>query len=127
MSNHLSSPLQSVLLLGTGVRVGRKQSEPEVIALPTRSIFHTLCLGKSGYGKSRWLCALALVLLSRNIPFFLIDPAGDLARLVLQQLLSLGWFSYRSDPFSELIYLDLNTARKHNSYLPFNVLETGHD
>src|SRR5215212_8415182 len=119
MDYQLSPPLQSLLLLGTGVRVGREEREPEVITLPARDIFHTLCLGKSGYGKSRWLCGLALVLLSRNIPFFLIDNAGDLARLLLRQLIALGWFSTQRDPFAKLLYLDMYTARTRGCYLPF--------
>ncbi len=127
MDNQLVRHIQSMLLLGTGVRVSNEQREPEVIALPARNIFHAMVVGKSGYGKSRWLCALALVLLNRRIPFFLIDNAGDLARLLLQQLLSLGWFSGRMDPFSRLLYLDMNTARNRGLYLPFNVLATGHD
>src|SRR6266487_814184 len=127
MNQQLFPPIHSLLLLGTGVRVRREEDEPEVIALPARDIFHTMCIGKSGYGKSRWLCALALMLLSRNIPFFLIDPAGDLARLLLKHLIALGWFSGRPDPLTRLVYLDMNTARKQALYLPFNVLATGHD
>lgn len=127
MTNQLSQPIRSLLLLGTGVRVGREEREPEVIALPARDIFHTMVVGKSGYGKSRWLCALALVLLSRGIPIVLIDNAGDLARLLLQQLIAFGWFSAQRDPYSRLLYLDMNTTRKRGMYLPFNVLATGHD
>jgi hypothetical protein len=127
MSRALSHPVNSVLLVGTGARVGRKERELEPITLPVRDIFHTFCVGKSGYGKSRWLCSLALVLLSRHIPFILIDPAGDLARLLLQLLINLGWFSSQPDPFSRLLYLDMNTARNKGMYLPFNVLATGHD
>src|SRR5207249_4501512 len=67
------------------------------------------------------------MMLSRNIPFFLVDSAGDLARLLLHQLLALGWFSLQNDPFSKLVYVDLNAARKQGLYLSYNVLRTGHD
>src|SRR5262245_49436480 len=127
MDNQLTQLIHSLLLLGTGVRVGSDKSEPEVIALPARSIFHTMVVGKSGYGKSRWLCALALVLLSRNIPFFLIDPHGDLARLLLQLLIDLGWFSRQPDPFSKLLCLDVNTAYNRGLHLSLNALQTGRD
>jgi hypothetical protein len=65
--------------------------------------------------------------LSRNIPFILVDKAGDLARLLLQLLISLGWFAGQSDPYGKLLYLDMNTARKRELFLPFNVLATGQD
>ncbi len=127
MSYQLLPPIQSLLLLGTGVRVGREEREPEVITLPTRSIFHTFSCGKSGYGKSRFLCGLALTMLSRNVPYFLIDPAGDLARLLLQLHIKLGWYSGRKDPFSKLVFLDINAARKKGLYLSYNALQTGYD
>src|SRR4051812_23319590 len=119
MSNPLSPLISSRLIFGTGQRVGSKTGEPEVIALPAHDIFHALCLGKSGYGKSRWLCSFAIMLLSRNIPFFLIDNTGDLSRLLLHQLLALGYFSSKKDPFSTLLYLDIHSAQKEDLYLSF--------
>lgn len=126
MSNRLTNSIPDLLLLGTGTRVGREESELEVVALPAQAIFHSVIFGKSGYGKSRFLCALALMLLSRGIPFFLIDKTGDLAGLLLQLLISLEWFS-QADAFSQLVFLDLNKARQKGLYLPFNVLQTSHD
>ena len=75
----------------------------------------------------RFLCALAVMLFSRGVSFTLIDPAGDLGRLVLQQLVALGYFDAHPEPFSQLLYLDMPAAHRQGLYLPINVLATTHD
>jgi hypothetical protein len=115
------------LILGVGQRIGTHREGREVVSLPCQDLMHTLCTGKSGFGKSRFLCAFAVMLLSRGIPFILIDPAGDLARLMLAQLVALGYFAQHTDPFANLLYLDIPAAHARQLYLPFNVLRTNHD
>lgn len=127
MSRHPLRYPDDALVLGTGVRLGYVSCEREVIGLPAQHLMHTWCVGRSGFGKSRWLCSLIVLLLRHGISFTLIDPAGDLAQLVLKQLISLGYFDARPAAFSELLYLDLPAALKRNLFLPFNVLNTGHD
>src|SRR3712207_323578 len=114
------------LILGSGTGYGCGSGR-EVIALPADKLMHTWCAGKSGYGKSYWLCSLFVMLLSRGVNSVLIDPSGDLSRLALKQLIALGYFDHHPDPFSKLMYLDLPAALKQDRYLPFNVLNVGHD
>jgi hypothetical protein len=127
MSPTQSQPNPFQLVLGTGQRLDTGKYEREVVQLPAHSLTHGIWAGKTGYGKSRALCAFAILLLKHKIGFTLIDPAGDLARLILQQLLALGYFDHHPDPFTQLIYLDIPTALRQEQYLPFNVLHTAHD
>src|SRR5215212_8178064 len=78
-------------------------------------------IGTSGSGKSYMLAHLFLMLYRRGYAVTLIDPHGDLAKLVLSHLVAEG--AYR-DPasFERILYLDLPAAERENVYLPFNVL-----
>jgi hypothetical protein len=114
------------LILGTGWRWDDPAHQRGLVTLPIRELMHTHCIGKSNYGKSRWLASLFLMLLSRGVSATLIDPTGDLSRLVLQQLIATGYFA-RPDAFDQLVYLDIPSALQQGRYLPFNVLNTGHD
>ncbi len=78
-------------------------------------------IGVSGSGKSRFLAGLYLDLLAHGMPATLIDPHGDLAKLVLAHLVAMG--VYR-DPaaFTRIRYLDLPAAERAGRFLPFNVL-----
>jgi hypothetical protein len=119
--------VSSQIIFGTGTRVGGGASDRELIGLPTQALMHGWVAGKSGYGKSRFICGLVPMLLSRGVGCIVIDPAGDLARLCLKQLMALGYFDHHPDPFGNLIYLDLPGALRQELYLPFNVLNVGHD
>ncbi len=55
-------------------------------------------------------------------PLTLIDPHGDLARLVLAQLVARGFFN-DDDAYERLLYLDLPAAERQGRFLPFNVLQ----
>src|ERR1051325_3913446 len=68
----------------------------------TRSHIHVI--GKSGSGKSRWLAGFCRNILKAGFSFTLIDPHGDLARLVLQQLVADGYFD-QEDAFQKVCYL----------------------
>jgi ABC-type cobalamin transport system ATPase subunit len=86
-----------------------------------RSHFHVI--GTSGSGKSRFLATLYLALLQTGASATLIDPQGDLADLVLAQLVARGMYSGTDEtPYQRLLYLDLRAGAEQRRYLPFNVL-----
>jgi hypothetical protein len=82
---------------------------------------HTHIIGVSGSGKSRYLASLYVQLLKSGTGVTLIDPHGDLTKLILGILAEEGFFR---DPqaYEKLIYLDLPGAARQNKFLPFNFL-----
>src|SRR5512135_756663 len=80
---------------------------------------HTHVLGKTGSGKSYFLAHLFLSLQRAGLAATLLDPHGDLAELILCQLIARGAFD---ESTSRLIYLDLPAAEAAGSFLPLNVL-----
>jgi hypothetical protein len=90
----------------------------------TKSHLHVM--GKSGSGKSRWLAGFYVNLLKAGFSATLIDPHGDLARLVLAQLVADGYFE-QDDAYRRLLYLDIPKAAKAGRYLNFNCLEQPYD
>src|SRR3954471_10058270 len=87
---------------------------------------HMHVLGKTGSGKSYFLAGLFLAMHDIGMPVTLLDPHGDLAELVLLQLIARGTFN---DPqaYDRLIYLDLPHAAAQQRYLPFNYLDQPYD
>src|SRR4051794_7208281 len=112
---------QPKLLLGTAAR--GPFARP--VKLPL-SRFNTSAhiIGLSGSGKSRFLAHLYLSLLAHGCAATLLDVHGDLARLVLAQLVHRGTFR-DGTAFERIRYLDLPAAERAGRYLPFNVL-SGH-
>jgi hypothetical protein len=96
---------------GNAVEHGR-----EFITLPVRDLMHLHVIGKSRYGKSYWLAALFVMLLSRGVAATLVDPAGDLSRLVLRMMIATGYFDTYPDAFSRLVYLNLPDAAERGVY-----------
>ena len=90
----------------------------------TRSHMHVM--GKSGSGKSRWLAGFYVNLLKAGFSATLIDPHGDLARLVLAQLVADGYFD-REGAYERLLYLDVPRAARDGRYLNFNCLRQPYD
>lgn len=88
---------------------------------PHRAAVHFHVLGVSGSGKSRFLATLFLAFLRAGLSATLIDPHGDLARLILGHLVADKTFD---DPkaFEKILYLDLPAAARQELYLPLNVL-----
>ncbi|MGH7485435.1 MAG: type IV secretory system conjugative DNA transfer family protein, partial [bacterium] len=82
---------------------------------------HWHCIGISGSGKSRFLAGLYLGLLRAGLSATLVDPHGDLARLVLAHLVAEGYFR-QPDAYERLLYLDLPAAERAGRFFPFNVL-----
>jgi hypothetical protein len=84
---------------------------------------HWHIIGTSGSGKSFFLAQLFLSLLKQGLPVTLIDPHGDLAKLVLSHLVAQGRFKDK-DPttYERILYLDLPRAERQARYLPFNPL-----
>jgi hypothetical protein len=78
---------------------------------------HFHIIGISGSGKSRFLAGLYLELLQAGLSTTLIDPHGDLARLVLGHLVKQKYFR-KPNAYQKLLYLDLPTAERQERYLP---------
>ena len=87
---------------------------------------HMHVMGKSGSGKSRWLAGFYVNLLKAGFSATLIDPHGDLARLVLSQLVADGYFD-RDGAYDRLLYLDIPRAAREQRYLSFNCLKQPYD
>ena len=79
---------------------------------------HKHLLGVSGSGKSSYLASVAVFLLRQGIAFMLIDPHGDLAKLVLT-LLASGDFFAREKAYDRLWYVDF---ARTDAAIAFNVL-----
>ena len=95
---------------------------PQLVGLsPDDARTHVHVIGTSGSGKSRFLAGLFLALLDQGFSATLIDPHGDLARLVLGHLTARHVYTHE-DAFERILYLDFPEADRQGRYLPFNVL-----
>jgi hypothetical protein len=83
---------------------------------------HWHIIGTSGSGKSYFLAQLFLSLLQHGLPVTLIDPHGDLAKLVLTHLVGQGRYKDMAT-YEKILYLDLPAAERQARYLPFNPLK----
>lgn len=88
---------------------------------PFHTNSHMHVLGVTGSGKSKLLTQIVLELYRTGRAFTLIDPAGDLARDVLQYLIARGVYQDES-AYRKILYLDLSAAQRKRLFLPFNVL-----
>jgi len=79
---------------------------------------HKHIIGISGSGKSSFLASCALLLLKQGVPFTLIDPHGDLCKLILSLLVSSDFFRHPK-AYDRLWYVDWS---REDSFVPFNVL-----
>jgi hypothetical protein len=82
---------------------------------------HWHIIGTSGSGKSFFLAQLFLSLLKQGSPVTLIDPHGDLAKLVLTHLVGQGKYKDKA-AYKRILYLDLPAAEQQGRFLPFNPL-----
>jgi Helicase HerA, central domain len=82
---------------------------------------HWHIIGTSGSGKSFFLAQLFLSLITHGRPVMLIDPHGDLAKLVLTHLVAQGKYKDNA-AYEQILYLDLPAAEQKERYLPFNPL-----
>ncbi len=87
---------------------------------------HIHVIGKSGSGKSRWIASFYANLIKAGHSATLIDPHGDLARLVLRHLASQGFFA-DDRAYERLTYLDIPRAAREKRYLRFNCLQQPYD
>jgi hypothetical protein len=87
----------------------------------SRANTHWHIIGTSGSGKSFFLAQLFLSLLQHGRPVTLIDPHGDLAKLVLTHLVGQGRYKDTAT-YEQILYLDLPAAEQQERYLPFNPL-----
>jgi hypothetical protein len=84
---------------------------------------HGHVIGQSKSGKSRFLASLYIQLLQAGYSVTIIDPAGDLAKLILATLISMGYFD-QPKAFDKLTYLDIPCAERLDLFMPFNVLDS---
>jgi hypothetical protein len=82
---------------------------------------HWHIIGTSGSGKSFFLAQLFLSLIQHGSPVTLIDPHGDLAKLVLTHLVGQGRYKDKA-AYEQIVYLDLPAAERQGRFLPFNPL-----
>jgi hypothetical protein len=92
-----------------------------VTLAPHEAAQHAHVIGVTGSGKSRFLAGLFLELLHAGCAATLIDPHGDLARLVLGHLIARGFFD-DSTAYDRLLYLDVPAAERSGRFMPYNVL-----
>lgn len=104
------------LVLG---RIGRFRFFPRFSISPKVRKFHTYVVGLTGRGKSKFLqnCLVQDIMAGRGCA--VIDPHGDLAKDVLRNLASNGFFS-KNGHTDRLIYI---APRRRDYIVPFNVLE----
>jgi hypothetical protein len=81
--------------------------------------FHTYVIGLTGRGKSKFLqnCILQDITAGRGCA--VVDPHGDLAKDVLQSLISDDFFKDR-EVFEKFVYV---APRRRDYIIPFNVLQ----
>jgi hypothetical protein len=82
---------------------------------------HWHIIGTSGSGKRFFLAQLFLSLLKHGSAVTLIDPHGDLAKLVLTHLVGQGTYK-DSATYERIVYLDLPAGEQQGRFLPFNPL-----
>src|SRR6266702_3541795 len=104
---------QPALMLGTTV-----EGNHVVTLTGTDFERHKHIIGISGSGKSSFLASCALLLLKQEVPFTLIDPHGDLAKLILTLLASSDFFRH-PQAYDRLWYFDFS---REDRCVPFNVL-----
>jgi hypothetical protein len=83
---------------------------------------HWHIIGTSGSGKSFFLAQLFLSLYRHGLPVTLIDPHGDLAKLVLTHLVGQGRYKDKAT-YDRIVYLDLPAGERQERYVPFNPLK----
>lgn len=113
------------LLIGTRGRFFLPERFRPKFYLTRDEIFqHGHIIGSSGTGKSMFLAHYAFSLLRLGLPVVLLDPHGDLARLLLSMLVESGAFT-REDAYERILYLDFPAAEAAGRYLPMNILARG--
>jgi hypothetical protein len=80
---------------------------------------HKHIIGVSGSGKSSFLASCALLLLRQGVPFCLIDPHGDLAKLILSLLAGSDFFR-NPRAYERFWYVDFGRS---DAAIAFNVLK----
>src|SRR5712691_4129832 len=87
-----------------------RESKPFTLA-GTAFEQHKTISGITGAGKSYFLASLLLFLFSQGFTVLLIDPNGDLAKLIMNLLAGSDYFS---DPrgFEKLYYIDFKRAEQ---------------
>jgi hypothetical protein len=82
---------------------------------------HWHIIGTTGSGKSFFLAQLFLSLIKHGLPVTLIDPHGDLAKLVLSHLVARGMYKHEA-AYERIVYLDLPVGERQQRFVPFNLL-----
>jgi len=111
---HLKKSNQD-LVLG---RTGPCGLFPKFKISPRVRKFHSYVVGLTGRGKSKFLQSCILQDIKANRGCAIIDPHGDLAKDILQSLISDGYFDNPSN-YKRIIYV---APRRRDFMIPFNVL-----
>jgi len=90
---------------------------------PAMQRYHTLCLGATGMGKSKFLQSVCVQHIMKDHAVGLLDPHGQTARDTLAYLAAQGYFE-RPDAFERLVYLRFGGDADRT--IPFNVLRQPH-
>jgi|GEM_PF-3501181 len=109
-------PSQPYLQLGS-----YGESKRQFILRGTDFERHKVISGITGAGKSFFLASIFLLIFRLGITVLLIDPNGDLAKLILTLLASSDYFTHPL-AFSRLWYVDFKRAEKDYA-IAFNVLK----
>lgn len=80
---------------------------------------HKHIIGVSGSGKSSFLASCIMFLLRQAVPFILLDPHGDLAKLIVSLLASSDFFN-NPRAYDRLWYIDF---ARPDAGVAFNVLK----
>jgi DNA helicase HerA-like ATPase len=83
---------------------------------------HKHIIGISGSGKSSFIASIVVFLLRQGISFCLIDPHGDLAKLIISLLASSNFYN-NPRAYDRLWYVDFN---RQDASIAWNVLKQEH-
>src|SRR6266581_2690752 len=86
---------------------------------------HKVISGITGAGKSFFLASIYLLLFRLGITVLLIDPNGDLAKLIITLLASSNYFTHPL-AYSRLWYVDFKRAEKDYA-IAFNILKQDYE
>jgi hypothetical protein len=106
-----------------GWNIGRRRR----ICLPLSELTHMHVIGTTGFGKSRLMVALVVQYIRMGVHVWLVDPANQIAPLVMNRLVEYGYFDKNPNAFSDLIYLDLVAGHAQNKYPAFNLIGGSYD
>ncbi len=80
---------------------------------------HKHIVGISGSGKSSFIAAIAILLLRLGIAFFILDPHGDLCKLIISLLASSDFYS-NPKAYEKLHFIDFS---RQDASIAWNIVD----